>query len=100
MAQAHLGIWWDEWITLPTQHFQFKHFQNSKIDSESRFLKRDYIITNLKKKYRGFDQYRKMDFPLYFKILLGQWELVILEIQYELLRVFSLFLSKKSRQGG
>ena len=41
-----------------------------------------------------------MDFPLYFQILLGQWEGVILEIHYELFRVFSLFLPKKSRQGG
>ena len=41
-----------------------------------------------------------MDFPLYFQILLGQWEGVILEIQYGLFRVFSQFLPKKSCQGG
>ena len=34
----------------------------------------------------------KIDFPLYFKILHGQWEGVILEIPYGLFRVFSTFL--------
>ena len=37
---------------------------------------------------------------MYFHILLGQWEGVILEIQYGLLRVFSPVSPKKSRQGG
>ena len=42
-----------------------------------------------------------MDIPLYFQILLGQWEAVILGIQYEGFRVFSPFLAlKKSCQGG
>ena len=35
-----------------------------------------------------------MDFPLYFKIMLGQWEGVILDMQYGLFRVFSQFLPK------
>ena len=38
-----------------------------------------------------------MDFPLYFQILLGQWEGVILEILYGLFRDFSsLFLRKNT----
>ena len=32
----------------PTRHFQFKHFPKSNITSESRFLKKYYIITILK----------------------------------------------------
>ena len=35
-------------------------------------------------------------FPLYFQILLGQWEGVDLEIPYGLFRVFSNLLSKKT----
>ena len=41
-----------------------------------------------------------MDFPLYFQILLGQWQGVILEIPYGCFRVFSPFLPNKHRQGG
>ena len=37
---------------------------------------------------------QKIDFPLYLQILLGQCEGVILEIQYELFRVFSPFYLK------
>ena len=37
-----------------------------------------------------------MDLSLNFQILLGQWEGVILKIQYELFRVFSPFLPKKN----
>ena len=41
-----------------------------------------------------------MDFPLYFQILLGKWQGVILEIPYGCFRVFSPFLPNKHRQGG
>ena len=37
-----------------------------------------------------------MDFLLYFQILLGKWEGVILEIQHELFRVVSPFLPLKT----
>ena len=43
---------------------------------------------------------QKMDFPLYFQILLGQWQGVILEIPYRCFRVFSPFLPNKLRLGG
>jgi hypothetical protein len=47
-----------------------------------------------------FKKVKKKDLTLYFQILLGKWEGVILEIYYVLFRVFSPFLPKKSRQGG
>ena len=41
-----------------------------------------------------------MDFPLFFQILLRQWQGVILEMPYGCFRVFSPFLPIKHRQGG
>ena len=41
-----------------------------------------------------------MDFTLYFQILLGQWQRVILEIPYGGFSVFSPFLPNTHRQGG
>ena len=41
-----------------------------------------------------------MDFPLYFQILLGQWQGVILKIPYGCFVVFSPFLPNKHRLGG
>ena len=35
------------------------HFPKSKIDFESSFLKKYYIVTVLKKKFKRFDQYLK-----------------------------------------
>ena len=60
----------------PSQHFQFEHFPRFTIIFESRFLKKSYIITVLKKKWNvaiSILKRQKMDFPLYFQILLGQW---------------------------
>ena len=84
-------------------NFQLDHFLKSKIVSESRLQMRISIFLFLKKNSEHFGQYlksQKMDIPLYFQILLGQWEGVSLEIQYGLFRVFSPFLLNKSRQGG
>ena len=58
----------------PTRHFQFKHFPKSKIISESRFLKKYYIITIKKNFWRVLIcilKKSKLDFPLYFQILLS-----------------------------
>ena len=41
---------------------------------------------------------QKIDFLLNLKILLDQWEGVILEIPYGLFRVFSQYLEKKTSQ--
>ena len=42
---------------------------------------------------------QKVDFPLYFQILLGQWPGVILEIPYGCFQVSSPFLPDKHRLG-
>ena len=41
------SAWTENVESAPTQNFQFKHFPRSKIDSESRFLKKHYIVTVL-----------------------------------------------------
>ena len=62
-----------------------------------------YIITILKKKFRAFSsvfiKVRNIDFTVNFQILFGQWEGVILEIQYRLLRIVCLFLPLKNHTG-
>ena len=84
------------------EYFQLYRFPKCKIDSESRFEMRISIFL-FSFFWERFDYHRilsTIDFPLYFKILLGQWERVILKIPYMLFKVFSQFLPKKSRQGG
>ena len=83
-------------------YFQFDHIPQSEIDSKTRFEIRMSIFqfnifwsaSNITKKCQKWISH------CFFLIFLGQWEGVILEIPYGLLRVLSPFLSKKSRQVG
>ena len=52
----------------PSQHFEFEQFQRSKIIFESRFPKKSYIITILKKIVRLLYQYLKKN-PFVFSNL-------------------------------
>ena len=63
------------------------------------FLTKSYIITIQISFWHLFVRktvFRKIDFSLYFKILLGQWEWVILDIPYGLFGVFSPILPLKN----
>ena len=58
-------------LSAPTRHFQFKHFPNSKITSENRFLKKYYIITILiiLKRFGQYFQKSTNGFPIVFSNL-------------------------------
>ena len=82
--------------SVPTRHFQFKHFWKSKITSESRFLKKYYTFVIQKKKMKRFDQYfkkvKKWILHFIFKFL-GRGQINFLEIAPYIFRVLGPILA-------
>ena len=61
--------------TFTFMRFLLGHFLRSKIESESNFLKKYYVITSLKKIWSILAHIKpstKIDFPLHFQILRGR----------------------------
>ena len=70
---------------------QFDHFLKPKIDFESIFEMRMSIFRPVFKK-----NVKKMDFPLYFQIVMLLWQGSFVEIDYGFFKVFGQYFRGKS----